>query len=165
MTLELRLIFLPKGCLLKDGLGRKMNQDFFFLFKVFSSHVVCLNSKTSTISPNGFVFRGEDDKRYQTDEWISTNVISSLPGNISHLQDCFSFTLREPNSVNFKMFPTPPRTCSDCGKTFTRQSSLVDHMKIHAGVKPFKCIYCEKAFCKKYNLRVHELTHKKIKHL
>ncbi|GFT42814.1 zinc finger protein 26 [Nephila pilipes] len=69
--------------------------------------------------------------RYHTAEWLSTSVISSLPRNISHLEDCFRFALREPKSVNFKMFPNPPRTCPDCGKTFTRQSSLVDHMKLH----------------------------------
>ncbi|GFQ64797.1 zinc finger protein 624 [Trichonephila clavata] len=65
-------------------------------------------------------------KRYHTTEWISSNVNSSLPRNISRLQDCFKFAITEPKSVNFKMFPNPPRTCSDCGKTFTRQNNLDD---------------------------------------
>jgi len=37
-----------------------------------------------------------------------------------------------------------PFTCSveGCGKTFTTQGHLTDHMRRHSGERPFKCTYC-----------------------
>ncbi|XP_058798727.1 zinc finger protein 665-like isoform X4 [Phymastichus coffea] len=49
--------------------------------------------------------------------------------------------------------------CEECGKTFTRQSRLKIHMRIHLGIKPHDCKLCGKAFSRKTALRQHLLIH------
>ncbi|XP_056388377.1 oocyte zinc finger protein XlCOF7.1-like [Hyla sarda] len=50
-------------------------------------------------------------------------------------------------------------SCPECGKHFTKKSSLVMHEKIHRGERPFACLECGKSFTKKSNLSVHERIH------
>lgn len=50
-------------------------------------------------------------------------------------------------------------TCQVCGKKFIGKSNLVDHLRYHANVKPFKCKYCGKQFVQKGTLVCHERTH------
>ena len=48
--------------------------------------------------------------------------------------------------------------CSGCGKTFTRENSLLAHASIHTGERPFGCDLCGKTFRLKYNLDLHAST-------
>ncbi|KAM4821444.1 zinc finger protein 445 [Thomomys bottae] len=49
--------------------------------------------------------------------------------------------------------------CQECGKTFTRKRSLVDHMGIHSGEKRYKCNMCSKSYDRKYRLVNHQRIH------
>ncbi|KAJ8929735.1 hypothetical protein NQ314_017550 [Rhamnusium bicolor] len=49
--------------------------------------------------------------------------------------------------------------CSECGKSFTKNAYLVNHMRGHRGEKPFKCKYCGKDFLRASELTVHERYH------
>lgn len=52
-----------------------------------------------------------------------------------------------------------PPTCDVCQKTFKRREHLVQHLKLHQGVRPFKCDQCEKAFNRKEHLLRHRTSH------
>ncbi|XP_075201572.1 uncharacterized protein LOC142303762 isoform X2 [Anomaloglossus baeobatrachus] len=49
-------------------------------------------------------------------------------------------------------------TCMDCGKSFTRKSSLMVHQRSHMGEKLFMCIDCGKRFTLKSSLVRHTKT-------
>ncbi len=56
-----------------------------------------------------------------------------------------------------------PISCSQCGKSFTRNESLKDHMLIHAGIKPYSCSQCGKSFTQKGSLMRHMRIHSEEK--
>ena len=42
---------------------------------------------------------------------------------------------------------------------FSRSNKLSRHMRVHTGVKPYKCSYCEKAFSQSNDLTLHVRRH------
>ena len=56
-------------------------------------------------------------------------------------------------------------SCNNCEKSFSFESELKIHYKIHTGSKPFKCIISQKNFSQASHLKTHELTHTGVKTL
>lgn len=49
--------------------------------------------------------------------------------------------------------------CGHCGKLFTRNWYLKQHIKLHSNEKPFACDHCDKRFLNSSNLKQHMRTH------
>lgn len=46
-----------------------------------------------------------------------------------------------------------------CGKLLQKPWNLLDHVRMHAGIKPYKCQWCGKGFTQKGNLKKHARQH------
>lgn len=49
--------------------------------------------------------------------------------------------------------------CEDCGREFSRKSTLIQHRITHTGVKNFSCQQCERLFTRKSHLKIHMRIH------
>lgn len=65
----------------------------------------------------------------------------------------------EPNSASVANSESP--SCSICDKVFKRKEHLAQHMKLHLGLRPFKCdeAGCNKSFSRKEHLMRHVISH------
>ncbi|NXC37168.1 ZN329 protein, partial [Campylorhamphus procurvoides] len=52
-----------------------------------------------------------------------------------------------------------PFHCTDCGKSFNRNSHLITHRHIRTGERPFRCGDCGKSFTRSCYLTSHQQTH------
>lgn len=65
-----------------------------------------------------------------------------------------------PISIAAAIKPDVP-TCGVCDKVFKRKEHLAQHMKLHLGLRPFKCdeANCNKSFSRKEHLMRHVVSH------
>ena len=48
---------------------------------------------------------------------------------------------------------------SGCDKDYTKIWNLLDHVRMHEGIRPYKCTTCGKTFTQKGNLKKHSKQH------
>ncbi|CAI2361524.1 unnamed protein product [Moneuplotes crassus] len=66
-----------------------------------------------------------------------------------------------PNSKNGKMVMVYKCEFNECHKTFMRTWNLLDHIRMHYGIRPYVCKFCGKGFTQKGNMRKHLIQHEK----
>ncbi|KAJ8894222.1 hypothetical protein PR048_006834 [Dryococelus australis] len=52
-----------------------------------------------------------------------------------------------------------PFRCEFCGKAFKLRHHMKDHCRVHTGERPFRCALCGKTFSRSTILKAHEKTH------
>ncbi|XP_045447150.1 zinc finger protein 37-like isoform X2 [Melitaea cinxia] len=52
-----------------------------------------------------------------------------------------------------------PFKCEFCGKAFKLRHHMKDHCRVHTGERPFRCVLCGKTFSRSTILKAHEKTH------
>uniref|UniRef100_T1GIA5 C2H2-type domain-containing protein n=1 Tax=Megaselia scalaris TaxID=36166 RepID=T1GIA5_MEGSC len=83
---------------------------------------------------------------------ISTNsgVVGSAPSSSAASSVMPSCSGNDPNSVVL---------CKFCGKSFPDVTSLITHLPVHTGDRPFKCEFCGKAFKLRHHMKDHCRVH------
>ncbi len=77
-----------------------------------------------------------------------------------HLLEPYKYQrVQQGDNVLQKMAFTYICKYDDCDKSFAKACNFLDHVRMHEGIKPYKCSRCPKEFVQKCNLKKHFKRH------
>ena len=85
--------------------------------------------------------------------------MSKSEQNLKILEDYDYETVQRYNSITDTVTTVYKCTFHGCGKEMETTWNMLDHARMHKGVKPFKWNYCDKRFTQKGNMRKHSRLH------
>ncbi|XP_011196862.2 uncharacterized protein LOC105221518 [Zeugodacus cucurbitae] len=104
----------------------------------------------------------------QPQQLLNTVGDTAITAELSHQQQCAANSSEADDAVKVKTDGVVAHgigpnglECSQCGRVFKKKEHLTQHVKLHAGLRPFKCKeeQCGKAFSRKEHLMRHEISH------
>ena len=115
---------------------------------------------TATL-PHGFIKSQTTNVDFDISNTVHTSheKVSKGDHNLELLKD-FDYTVKTcKNSKHGNDITVYTCRHMDCNKKFTRTWNLLDHARVHLGVKPFACSQWRKVFTQKGNLMKHLKVH------
>ncbi|XP_071969843.1 zinc finger protein 574-like [Engystomops pustulosus] len=97
-------------------------------------------------------------KKVNSDARLNAHVASQHAG-AKPGHNCPGKTKQVVSSQNRHKVGTKKLECPDCHKTFSTETSLQVHRRIHTGERPYPCLVCSKAFRQSTHLKDHMRLH------
>lgn len=120
-------------------------------------------SNTTTATTNSNAALARTTARKST---AKPNIVTTKPNNKTSTIKIISSesnttTTASTNSASGTTVKSDVPTCEICDKVFKRKEHLAQHVKLHLGLRPFKCDEpnCNKAFSRKEHLMRHCVSH------
>ncbi|KAM3844374.1 zinc finger protein 75D-like isoform 2-T2 [Vipera latastei] len=106
-----------------------------------------------------------DEKRHSWTLPLTLNQDSDLRDKRYKCMECGKSFSKNSNLNAHKRIHTveKPYKCTECGKSFRRNNNLTSHKRIHSGEKPYECLECGKSFRKNSHLTSHKTIHTGLK--
>ena len=107
------------------------------------------------------------DQHMRTHQENSDQKASETSGDneMKHVCVCLKkFQSRRDLDQHLKKSACKLHECTLCGKSFSFETELKEHMTIHVGKRPYKCHQCNKAFMRKGHLQSHMYVHNVVHH-